>query len=124
MKKLINGSVLCILLLAGCAGYSDKTSLNENPSQSLAKLIDYRLDSRFIHIIVLSKGCTFTTSFELSRPNINKNELQIIRKIPDHCQSKPIKMSLTYSFRHLGIDPKQPVVVINQTITEKLAKLD
>ncbi len=110
--------LLSVFLLAGC---SKPVVLVNNGGQEAepAKLISYTLDERYIYIDVVSHGCTMMSSFELRLVSQVDNSFEVVRKKPDECRMKPIKMSLNYPFRHLGLDLKRPVRVKNR-VDEKL----
>lgn len=107
-----------LILVVGCSKPSALISDNQLVVKP-AKLISYKLDERYIYIDVVSRGCTMMSSFELRLISAKDNSIEVVRKKPDECRMKPIKMSLNYPFRHLGIDPKRPVKV-NNRVDEKL----
>ncbi len=122
MIKQIFLIMSCTLLTACLAANLGKNKLS-NQYQKQAKLINYTFDDRFVHIEVLSYGCTFITSFELVLVDKVNNSIEVIRKKPDNCKVAPIKISLDYTFRHLGVDSSRPINIVNPLITRELASM-
>lgn len=124
MKKRIFSIVISCIVFTGC------TSINNNKGHQLtsyrepARLVNYSFDERFVHIEVLSFGCTLITSFELELVDKENNSLQVIRKKPDNCKVKPIKIALDYAFRHLGVDNSRPINIVNPLFSEELAGVE
>jgi len=113
-------TLLGIFCLASCS-IANKLTGEIKPPSVQAKLISYSLDDRYIYIDVVSHGCTMTTSFELRLVSEQQNSFEVIRKRQDHCRMKPMKMSLNYPFRHLGLDLSRPVNVVNPIDGEQFA---
>lgn len=112
-------ALICFtLLLASCSKPAVLIDTNQ-PVAEPAKLISYKLDERYIYIDVVSYGCTMMSSFELRLVSAEQNSFEVVRKKPDECRMKPIKMSLNYPFRHLGLDLQRPLQVKNR-VNEKL----
>ena len=113
-------SSFCLFLVVGCT----KPAYISGNTQSVAKpaeLISYKLDERYIYIDVVSRGCTMISSFELRLVSAKANSFEVVRKKPDECRMKPIKMSLNYPFRHLGLDLKRPITVENHVEETQIA---
>lgn len=122
MKKVITIAILSCTLLSACSGARLGTSENVKYKRVLAKLVDYSVVDGFIYIDVMSNGCTFITNFELMLLDKKDNSLQVIQTKPDPCFMGSIKLSLNYSFRHLGLDQSRPIKVVNQLLNENLLK--
>jgi len=112
------------LALSACSGLSSRLQKEANNSSAPAKLLNYSIDEKFIHIDVMSNGCTLMTSFELLLVDRNTNSIQVMRKKPDTCIVKPIKVSLDYPYRHLGVDDAKPVRLVNPLFTDSVASFD
>ena len=124
MKNRIFSIIISSIIFTGCTSINSSNGYQSSSYRERAKLINYSIDERFIHIEVLSYGCTFITSFELELVDRKNNALQVIRKKPDNCKVKPIKVSLNYAFRHLGLDISRPVKLVNPLISEALAAVE
>jgi len=116
--------VLASLLVTACSGLSTGRLAESSSHRSPAKLLSYSIDERFVHIDVISNGCTLISSFELLLVDKNTNSIQVIRRKPDTCIVKPIRISLDYSYRHLGIDPSHPVSIVNPILMSEVASFD
>ncbi len=113
---------ICVIL-TGCASFNDVRGYGATPFKEPAKLISYSFDERFVHIEVLSYGCTLISSFELKLVDKENNSLQVFRKKPDNCKVKPIKVSLNYAFRHLGVDNSRPINIVNPIFSQDLVSI-
>jgi hypothetical protein len=119
MTKLILNCFI-LLLLAGCS--KPVMLIEKNKYQAKpAELIGYSVDDRYVYIDVVSRGCTMITSFELRLVSVEENSFEVVRKHPDECRMKPLKMSINYPFRHLGLDPERPLLVKNRVDKQLLA---
>ncbi len=118
--KLVTFIVLCFIL-SSCSTVSFYDREDKRQSIHQANLVSYEINERYVHIEVLSNGCTFINSFELKLVDRATNSLEIIRRKPDFCKMKPIKISLDYAFRHLGIDRSRPVRIVNSVMDYDVA---
>lgn len=123
MLRLISITILIVILLSGCSSVNSKF-LRASEQQKQAVLTRYRIDQHFVYIDVVSHGCTFMNSFKLFLVSKEDNSIRVIRTKPDNCQVKPYKISLNYSYRHLGIDANRPVNMLNQVFGNILAGID
>ncbi|MBV1908088.1 MAG: hypothetical protein KUG78_02140 [Kangiellaceae bacterium] len=119
-------NIKCILILSVMSLLSGCSIATLQSSQSLikesqAQLISYSLDERYVYIDVVSHGCTMMNSFELRLVSEQANSFEIIRKKPDSCRVKPIRMSLNYPFRHLGLDTNRPITLVNNISIQTIA---
>lgn len=124
MKKIIFLTALSCIGLTACSVMNSGTSHQPILYKENVKLVSYHFDDRFVHIEVISNGCTFISSFELLLVDKKSNSVEIIRKIPDNCRVKPIKISLNYAFRHLGVDTSRSVKLVNLLFDEALASVE
>jgi len=124
MKYLKILTVLVSFALTACAGLNTRLQTNSTVSATPAKLLTYSIDEKFVHIDVISNGCTLITSFELMLVDKTNNSIQVMRKKPDTCIVKPIKVSLDYAYRHLGIDDSRPIQIVNPAIISEVADLN
>ncbi len=120
MKARLLFTIGILFFIVGCSAPSALISQTEYQAQP-AKLIGYSLDERYIYIEVVSHGCTMMSSFELRLVSEHENSFEVVRTHPDECRMKPIKMSLNYPFRHLGLDLERPVQVKNSVDKQLLA---
>lgn len=109
-----------LLFLASCSNTSFLSGSHSTQENS-ASLISYTIEEDYIHFDVVSHGCTMMTSFELRLVSEKENSLEVVRVRPDFCRIKPIKMSLNYSFRHLGLDLNRPINLVNSIDSNQIA---
>jgi hypothetical protein len=126
MKKttliaIFMGIILVELVLTGCTSSARDNARFANGVPP-AKLIGYEIGERFVHIKVLSKGCTVSSSYQLQLVSKAQNSIQVIQNKPDNCNMKPIPISLSYAFRHLGTDRSRPVKIVNPLDSYDIAK--
>jgi len=112
------------LFLSACSGLGSKLQNEANNSSAPAKLLNYSIDEKFVHIDVMSNGCTLMTSFELLLVDKRTNSIEVMRKKPDTCIVKPIKVSLGYPYRHLGVDDSKPIRLVNPLFNDSIASFD
>jgi len=124
MKNRLFLMIISCIVFTGCTSIKSNNGYLSNSQRELAKLVSYSFDERFVHIQVLSYGCTLITSFELELVDKENNSLQVIRKKPDNCKVKPIKVSLNYAYRHLGVDSSRPINIVNPIFSEELASAE
>lgn len=110
-----------ILFLASCTT-ATKQAKNEKMRGSPASLVSYSLDDRYITIDVVSHGCTVKTNFQLRLVSLKENSFEVVKTKHDLCRMAPLKMSLNYPFRHLGIDLSRPIQVTNPVSRSHLAQ--
>ena len=124
MKNRIFSIIVSCIVFTGCTSITGSKGHPSTSYREPAKLVNYSFDERFVHIEVLSYGCTLITSFELELVDKENNSLQVIRKKPDNCKVKPIKIALDYAFRHLGVDNSRPINIVNPLFSEELASVE
>jgi hypothetical protein len=124
MNKLVFLTILGCIALTACSAMNPDTARQSMLYKEHVKLVSYHFDDRFVHIGVISTGCTFITSFELLLVDKKSNSIEVIRKKPDNCRVKPIKISLNYAFRHLGVDTSRPVKLVNPLLGGALVSAD
>jgi len=116
--------ILASSCLFACSGINALVSTKNNSQGEPAELVNYTVDERFVHIDVISNGCTLMTSFELLLVDKKTNSIQVMRKKPDSCNAKPIRVSLGYTYLHLGVDESRPVNLVNPIFGSDIASFD
>ena len=119
MKNRIILILLICTAFTGCSAFNGSKGYQSASYREPAKLVNYRFDERFVHIEVLSYGCTVITSFELELVDKETNSLRIIRMKPDNCKVKPLKIGLNYAYRHLGVDNSRPIKIVNPLFNQE-----
>lgn len=113
--------VLATLIFLASCSKTQFLSSELSPSENTTSLLAYTIEKDYIHFDVVSHGCTMMTSFELRLVSEKDNSFAVVRVRPDFCRIKPIKMSLNYSFKHLGLDLNRPIYLTNPVNTNQLA---
>ena len=94
----------------------DFQSIEDVKRLGVTRLVNYELDSGYMVIKVLSSGCTGTHSFKVEVENQELNLIKVMRIKKDECGMKPRSIELQYSIRHLGLDLRQPIKLLNRLV--------
>lgn len=101
-------------IISGCTSlWGGQSGTSEYQSEALAKLVSYELNDGYIEITAISNGCTFVNSFEVQVNAPGENQLKVVRVKPDLCRMKQRKVALQYSYKHLGLNLKENITVVN-----------
>lgn len=104
-------------IISGCASFwGVEQGTSENQGEALAKLVSYELNDGYIEITAMSNGCTFVNSFEVQVNELGENQLKVVRVKPDLCRMKQRKVALQYSYKHLGLNFKEDITVVNDVV--------
>jgi hypothetical protein len=107
-------TISVILSLAACQSSSyfigDEKS---DDATKLAVVTSYASDGGHVYFTTVSNGCTFIDSFKLEVDHAGQNRIKIIQVKPDLCRMEKRTISLQYSYKHLGLNPQQAVVLAN-----------
>jgi hypothetical protein len=114
MNRIIILLLFPVFLISGCASTSGFEGRTEASLVKQADLLSFSLDNRFIYFDVISNGCTLIGNFEVALADKESNSIEVIQKKADLCKVKPIKVSMAYTFRHLGVDTSRPIKVLNK----------
>lgn len=118
--KLISSS-LFVLCLSACAGngqvnYSSADAPASDQEES-AQISSYQIKGKQLQFAVESSGCTFYSSFELQKGDL-ENSVEIRRVQADKCAMRKHTIELTYPLGGLGLDFKHDIVVVNAVKTD------
>ena len=113
---ILKSLLVAVLGLSLCACQSSQSIKNDAAPEHFSaevKLTDVEAKNGHLYIGVLSNGCTFINSFKVAVEDASENSIRVIRVKPDLCRMKQREVNLQYSYKHLGLDLKMPVLVVN-----------
>jgi len=107
--------LLAIVVLSGsaCVNASKITDGKDFGEPQMAHLVSYELSKGFMTIRVLTSGCTGMNSFKVVADKKIDNGVKVLRIKQDNCRLKTRPIELQYSIRHLGVDIRRAVSVLN-----------
>jgi hypothetical protein len=109
-------------LLGGCVIYSneggEKISIVADQGTTRAEALEavrkVDFDGQRLNVVVGSNGCTETSSFEVKIKDGEPAELTLTRRTPDLCKALvPEGVTVSWTYAELGLEPGQPVRVLN-----------
>src|SRR5690606_7432732 len=109
-------------LLGGCVIYSneggEKISIVADHGTTRAEALEavrkVDFDGQRLNVEVGSNGCTETSSFEVKIKDGEPAELTLTRRTPDLCKALvPEGVTVSWTYAELGLEPGQPVRVLN-----------
>ena len=104
--------VLLILLLVA-SGCSNLSPQRRDINQYIPTLDSYEIEGTIVNFQVVSYGCTFFNSFEISVADKKHQRLKITRAISDICNSEPSLFKVKLSIAGLGLDLDKNIQIIN-----------
>lgn len=109
-------------LLGGCVIYSneggEKISIVADQGTTRVEALEavrkVDFDGQRLNVVVGSNGCTETSSFEVKIKDGEPAELTLTRRTPDLCKGLvPEGVTVSWTYAELGLEPGQPVRVLN-----------
>lgn len=109
-------------LLGGCVIYSneggEKISIVADQGTTRVEALEtvrkVDFDGQRLNVVVGSNGCTETSSFEVKIKDGEPAELTLTRRTPDLCKALvPEGVTVSWTYAELGLEPGQPVRVLN-----------
>lgn len=116
-------AVAVLPLLGGCVIYAsdggervsvtvpDHAAAAAEPLEAVRR-VDF--DGQRLNVVVGSSGCTEASSFEVRIKDGDPAELTLARRSPDLCRAiAPDGATVSWTYAELGLEPGQPVRVMN-----------
>ncbi len=121
-RAVVLAAAALLPLLGGCVIYSneggEKISIVADQGttrvEALEAVRQVDFDGQRLNVVVGSNGCTETSSFEVKIKDGEPAELTLTRRTPDLCKALvPEGVTVSWTYAELGLEPGQPVRVLN-----------